>query len=183
MSPKSDAVKRWRRNTKHRLLQAMGGKCIICGYDKCDAVLDFHHLDPSKKDFALGSARASIKNWNFLVEEVKKCVILCCRCHREHHEGLVEIPKNVPVFEKKYEDYKELRRKELLNECPICGTMKDERNTTCSLKCAAKIRYKIDWNTVDLKSLYGTMSVVKLAEKLGVSDNAIHKRLKKLGLK
>ena len=183
MSNKSEAVKRWRKNTKHRLLQAMGAKCVVCSYDKCDAVLDFHHLDPTQKDFSLGAARASIKNWKFLVEEVKKCVILCCRCHREYHEGLIEIPKNIPSFDEKLENYKELARQELMDECPICGTMKNKGNTTCSLKCGAKIRYKIDWNTVDLKALYGTMSVVKLAEQLGVSDNAIHKRLKKLGLK
>jgi 5-methylcytosine-specific restriction endonuclease McrA len=183
MSKKSDAVKKWRKNTKHRLLQAMGGKCVICQYDKCETALEFHHLDPKEKDFGLGAARASIKNWNYLVEEVKKCVILCSRCHREYHEGLVQIPKVIPQFDEKLEDYKELARQELLDECPICGTMKNKANTTCSLQCGAKIRYKINWEDVDLKTMYDTMSMTQIAEKLGVSDKAVGKRLKKLGLK
>jgi hypothetical protein len=183
MSQKSEAVKRWRKNTKHRLLEAMGGKCVVCQYDKCDAVLDFHHLDPSQKDFSLGAARASIKNWKFLVEEVKKCVILCCRCHREYHEGLIEIPRNIPSFDKRLEDYKEIARQELLDPCPICGIMKNKHNVTCSTSCAAKIRYSTNWNSVDLKKLYATIPVVKIAEMLNVSDAAVHKRLKKLGLK
>lgn len=24
-----------------------GGKCQICGYDKCVGALEFHHLDPT----------------------------------------------------------------------------------------------------------------------------------------
>src|ERR1035441_10809210 len=30
-----------------------GGKCSICGYDRCLYALDFHHLDPDKKDKAV----------------------------------------------------------------------------------------------------------------------------------
>ena len=32
------------------LKKMAGGKCSVCGYDKCLYALDFHHLDPDKKD-------------------------------------------------------------------------------------------------------------------------------------
>jgi len=33
MSKKSEHVKNWRKNCKERIIQAMGGKCCVCGYD------------------------------------------------------------------------------------------------------------------------------------------------------
>lgn len=183
MSLKSEAVKRWRKNTKRRLLEAMGGKCIICNYSRCDAALDFHHKDPEEKDFSLGAARASIKNWKQLVEEVKKCVILCAICHREYHEGLVKIPDIQIEFDKRFEDYKEFDKQESLTPCLICGKLKNKENVTCSASCAARRRSKIDWSTVELKELIKDNPITKIAEQLGVSDVAVHKRLKKLGLK
>ena len=35
--------------------QQRGGKCEKCGYDKYLGALDFHHLDPSQKDFTIGN--------------------------------------------------------------------------------------------------------------------------------
>jgi len=32
MSNKSEYVKRWRKNTKKRIIESMGGECQICGY-------------------------------------------------------------------------------------------------------------------------------------------------------
>jgi hypothetical protein len=29
------------------------GKCQICGYNKCNRALSFHHKDPNEKDFGL----------------------------------------------------------------------------------------------------------------------------------
>ena len=74
MSNKSEAVKKWRKNTKSKLLEGMGGKCEICNYSKCNSSLEFHHIDPTQKDFSLGSARASIVKIESLIKEVEKCV-------------------------------------------------------------------------------------------------------------
>jgi hypothetical protein len=32
-----------------------GGECSICGYNKCVAALEFHHLNPSEKDFTISA--------------------------------------------------------------------------------------------------------------------------------
>jgi hypothetical protein len=81
----------WRRRTKNRAIAYKGGACIICGYNKCSRALEFHHVDPSKKEFRIstGNARA----WSKIKAELDKCVLLCCRCHAEFHDGLITLPQ------------------------------------------------------------------------------------------
>ena len=50
--------------------------CSQCGYNRCAAALDFHHVEPSKKIRRV---------WLPQSPERKKCVILCANCHRELH--------------------------------------------------------------------------------------------------
>lgn len=66
-----------------------GGKCVICGYSKCLAALDFHHPDPSKKTGSV-SVLMSI-NKSKATEEAKKCTLVCRNCHMEIHAGLHEM--------------------------------------------------------------------------------------------
>lgn len=70
-----------------------GGKCVVCGYSRCHAALDFHHLDPSKKEFGIGGKRC--KTFLHIKEELDKCVLLCANCHREVENGFITIPENV----------------------------------------------------------------------------------------
>ena len=92
MSKSSDAVKRWREKTKARLIEAMGGGCVCCKYNRCARALEFHHKSPEEKDFGIGLILAHIVSWDRIVREVKKCVMVCSNCHGEIHE---EIDKNV----------------------------------------------------------------------------------------
>jgi len=55
--------------------------CIKCG-DKRQYVIDAHHLDPTKKDFSIGT---SIRGVNITKTELEKCIPLCSNCHREFH--------------------------------------------------------------------------------------------------
>lgn len=72
---------------KKLLVEYKGGSCSICGYDKCLSALDFHHLDPSKKDFHISSKKAySLKK---LKPELDKCILVCANCHREIHAGFI----------------------------------------------------------------------------------------------
>jgi hypothetical protein len=56
------------------------------GCAKCDEtryyVLDFHHLDPNKKDFNVSATGYGYKK---LKQEIEKCIVLCSNCHREFH--------------------------------------------------------------------------------------------------
>lgn len=69
--------------TELEAVQAFGGRCVRCGYDKCLGALEFHHLDPFKKDPQFKTMNA----WPYKrkKKELKKCELLCANCHREKH--------------------------------------------------------------------------------------------------
>ena len=106
MSKSSEAVKRWRANTKNRMVVAMGGKCQICGYSRCNDALDFHHIDPSTKEISLGAVRGSPVSWHKIVAELRKCIMICANCHREIHTGMTDIPDEFSTFNEEYANYR-----------------------------------------------------------------------------
>ena len=57
-------------------------KCSKCG-DSRYYVLDFHHLDSTKKEGTIGEMVS--KSQKKLYEELKKCIPLCRNCHTEFH--------------------------------------------------------------------------------------------------
>ena len=68
-----------------------GTACWVCGYDKGQpgiVALDFHHIHG--KDFGLTRRNIGQLSWKRLLEEAKKCILVCCRCHREIHGGLID---------------------------------------------------------------------------------------------
>lgn len=54
---------------------------MCCGYSKCIEALEFHHLDPTEKEFEISDRRS----WEALTAELDKCILLCANCHREYH--------------------------------------------------------------------------------------------------
>ena len=70
-------------------LEHLGKKCQVCGYSRCEAALDFHHLDENKKNFGL-SQNGMTRSWDKTKEELEKCVLLCSNCHRELHAGILQ---------------------------------------------------------------------------------------------
>jgi hypothetical protein len=75
------------RAFKQKLLDYKGGSCSKCGYNKCPAALEFHHLDPSQKDFSFSRFRSTSweKSKDKVCKELDKCILLCANCHREAH--------------------------------------------------------------------------------------------------
>lgn len=57
--------------------------CMRCGYDEHWSALEFHHLDPATKRFNVTAASSQPKQypWEEVVEEIKKCDLLCANCH------------------------------------------------------------------------------------------------------
>ena len=78
------------REFKRKCVEYKGGKCVVCGYNKYLGSLDFHHIDPSKKDFNLSHARQTsfIKNQDAIQKELDKCILVCKNCHCEIHNGI-----------------------------------------------------------------------------------------------
>jgi 5-methylcytosine-specific restriction endonuclease McrA len=89
-----EAVIRWRRNAKMRLVEDAGGQCVLCGYDDFPGALHFHHVDPSTKSFGL-AMRGLTRSIERLREEAAKCVLLCANCHAKVEWGVAELPDSV----------------------------------------------------------------------------------------
>jgi hypothetical protein len=76
---------RKRYEKKLKLLEISGNKCSICGYNKCPDALSFHHLDKTTKSFGLSADIINSKSWESILEEFKKCILVCMNCHAEIH--------------------------------------------------------------------------------------------------
>jgi hypothetical protein len=91
-----EAVTRRHRKVRAMLVEEAGGRCAICGYDRCEWNLHFHHVDPSMKSFSMtmgsGKALATYR------AEAEKCVLLCANCHGEVEAGIVPSPPAGAVF-------------------------------------------------------------------------------------
>jgi transposase len=88
---RSAAVSKRRRAVKRQLVEESGGKCFLCGFDEHPAALQFHHLDPSRKQFGL-SERGLTRSIARVRGEAEKCVLLCANCHSQVEAGAKEIP-------------------------------------------------------------------------------------------
>ena len=86
---KSNSSKKLRIDFKLELVLLKGGKCCICGYNKCIAALDFHHLDPSKKELSFNKSRLKLDQK--IKDELDKCILVCSNCHREIHYNNLKI--------------------------------------------------------------------------------------------
>lgn len=76
------------KTAKHRKLASrykLLCGCKICGYKKCSAALDFHHL--RDKDEAVSKIINSGCGTEKVKNEIRKCEILCSNCHRELHSA------------------------------------------------------------------------------------------------
>lgn len=70
---------------KAEFVEMLGGKCCRCGYRKCISALCFHHRSSETKLFNVGNNLNRSKY--SLLEEVKKCDLLCLNCHTEKHSN------------------------------------------------------------------------------------------------
>jgi hypothetical protein len=161
-------AERW-QNRKKKAVELMGGKCNKCGYCKNYAALDFHHIDPSQKEFESDAGRH--KSWNKFITELKKCTLLCSNCHREeHHPDMA-----VTCEPYKVDTYMNLSGPKSTGNCPSC---KNEVFGTkyCSHACAQNSQRRAKRpSREELEELIGTTPFTRIGEKYGVSDNAIRK--------
>lgn len=83
----TEALRYKKRAIKHELVKYKGGKCELCGYNKTECALQFHHINPEEKEFSL--SHINLNNFtvtmNDLKKEVDKCQLLCANCHFEQH--------------------------------------------------------------------------------------------------
>jgi hypothetical protein len=114
--------------------------------------------------------------WERVIEELKKCDLLCANCHREEHStnedynisGLDNSSLNTEI--------------KSTGKCPQCG--EDSFGTKfCSTDCSHASRRKVKRPTsAELSLLLKDFSFCAIGKQYGVSDNAVRKWAKFYGL-
>lgn len=165
----------WRRRTKQRMVAAFGGICGKCKEEFPQEVFEFHHLNPDEKDFGLGSIRSNCISWERIVQELRKCIMLCANCHRLIEYGHSEVPENAQRFNESYLNYKKIEEKLKYDRCK-CGKQKLKKQKYCSKECANSYSRKVEWPTKkELKSLLRNNSLNKVGQMYGVTHGAVKK--------
>lgn len=180
----NEAVARRRRLIKVKAVNYMGGSCIRCGYNKCLSALSFHHTDPAKKDFSISNTGGT-KSWKRVKNELDKCILVCQNCHAEIHQK--EFQTNNPELDARLSNFNPISSKPAANKKSAkkiktlckCGKQIAKKNKQCKNCYQSGRPTKIQWpSTKQLIKMVEKTSFVAAGKKLGVSDNAIRKRIR-----
>jgi hypothetical protein len=76
---------------KLKCIELMGGKCSLCG-EKNPIKLTFHHKNKEDKEHEMNLLLQ--RKFSSIIEEIKKCILLCSNCHREIHSQDIK-PKSI----------------------------------------------------------------------------------------
>jgi len=79
----STNIRRYR--AKKKAVEYKGCKCERCTWEGDLSGYDFHHTDPSKKDFEINARVIASMKWSSVKKELDKCIMLCAICHRIEH--------------------------------------------------------------------------------------------------
>lgn len=183
----SKNVSEFRRRRKANLIKAMGGKCCLCGYNKVQDALEFHHIDPSVKKYGIAE-RGTCHNLDEDIEEIRKCVLVCANCHREIHANLYsieELKDHQYIDEQFIKELKENKgftenhvKKEKITSCLRCGKKISGNGDTGLCPECSKLERRIVKtrpSRLELKEMIRTTPFTKIGEKYGVTDNTIRK--------
>jgi hypothetical protein len=164
----SEAVKRAQKRKKMEMVELFGGKCTLCGYDKCIDALEFHHLDENTKE---QNPSYIVMRWskNRAMVELEKCILVCANCHRELHAKVHDINVELVTRISPWYDH----------TCVNCKEVFRSRVSTqiyCSERCKQVGGRKVTRPDKDqLQELLRTTSLVQIGKRFGVSDNAVRK--------
>ena len=174
-----------RRKLKILAIDYKGGKCVQCGYNKCSRSLDFHHLDPNKKDFAISQSGDTI-SFARIKLEIDKCILVCKNCHGEIHSKEIE---NKIQEQKEYIKSVSRYVVNLSSEinCLTCNKVKRIFNSQlrsknfCSRDCKIKYFYSYGWpEDNEILSMSKELTIPEISGKINKSKSSIYDRLAKL---
>ena len=128
--------------------------CEICGYNKSNKSLQFHHKNLNNKffDVSRGYISKRLKSINDiendLIEEINKCVLICANCHADLHFDKEKFEKyKDEIYNLEYKELKEPLDKELVMKLYNEGTTQNDiakiLNRTKSVICGIIKRYNI----------------------------------------
>ena len=77
---------------KQILINTFGGKCQLCGYNKTNSALEFHHTNKDEKEFNISKYSGNNSITYDMAKELTRVVLLCANCHREVGGGILQLP-------------------------------------------------------------------------------------------
>lgn len=169
MKKSSEKVYRRRQKLKLKALDYMGGKCQICGYNKCTKALVFHHLNPEEKEFNVSRAN---KSWERIKKELEKCILVCSNCHAEIHDDMTHKFSFDDIYKK---DFK-IKDKEFEFNQKICDLAEKYKTTKEKIIESRVYKRKVERPTrEDFFKIFeeNNRNYTKTGKYFGVSDNAI----------
>lgn len=178
----SNATSNYRRRRKENLIKVCGAKCNICGYDKVQGALEFHHIQPDKKEYGIAE-NGTCHDLEADLAEANKCILVCANCHREIHSGLYSEQElfNKKIYDEDFANQlrldkknKEAKTQYFCNECGVEIT-RYSKSGLCPSCWHKKGRLCDRPTREELKSLIRTLPFTKIGEMFNVSDNAIRK--------
>lgn len=170
----SESVMRTQKRKKIKAVEHFGGKCVICGYNKCVASLHFHHIDESTKN-ETPSYVIMHRSWERAIKELEKCILVCSNCHGEIHEKVMNV------------DLRNYVKPWIKKTCPSCGDSfdtKDEKQIYCSSECRIIGNRIVERPTKEqLEDLIiNEVHWTKMGKMFKVSDSAVRKWARSYGL-
>lgn len=160
---------------KLHLINLRGGKCEKCGYCNNLAVLEFHHLDPTKKDSQLDMRSLSNSTMSWILKEFDKCQVLCSNCHRELHNEDLIIDRVLNTVKDLDESILKNKNEIKRPKCVDCGVSINYTYERCKI-CSSKT--KISKNKPDLELLNEELknaTISHCARKYKVSTTTIRR--------
>ncbi len=82
-SPERKALREKRRQKALNFLRDFKSNrlCVKCGWKEHTEILNFHHKNPKEKTLSLSGGSIGQVKKERLLEEIKKCELLCPNCH------------------------------------------------------------------------------------------------------
>lgn len=177
----SKATSDFRRRRKENLIQVCGGKCLLCGYNKSNSALEFHHIDKTQKLYSI-AANGTCHDLEKDLSEIQKCILVCANCHREIHDGEYSIQEleNKKFYNEEIANQLRLEKQKKVEKtlyfCSSCGKQLYNKNITGLCEECYKASQRVGRPTrEELKFLIRNMPFTKIGEQFGISDNGIRK--------
>jgi len=85
------------REYKKHCIDHMGGSCDHCGFNSCQAALNFHHVLKSENNKKVSSLYSPYPLSSKVLGELSKCVLTCTNCLYIHYRGSGKPPSELKV--------------------------------------------------------------------------------------